>query len=201
MGACLVALLLGCGGGPAAPDDVTTPFDFSFTDPAGDTLPLPSGTTPGPAAVDLVAVTGESGGERLRIVLEFGAAIAPWSAAAANSLDGFVDLDLDEQAASGIRGAAEEAGRQPLIGVEYYVDLRDAAPHRVALVRTNTRTYTMVPVRFESDRATIEIPRDALGADDGQFLLSIVVGSRGRPITDIAPDTRNYAVHRPAPAP
>jgi hypothetical protein len=193
------AVLAACGGGVTAPSDDRAPFDFSFVDPAGDTLlPAPSdppGTIP---RVDLIGVDGSVESNRIRLVLTFGAPVAPWSRAAPNSVDGFVDFDLDESPSTGTPAAAREAMlADPAIGAEFYLDLRDARSGRMALVNTRTRVFRLVSARFDDATVTIDIPRDALDPDDGEFLLSIVVGNRAHPVTDVAPNDLHYAVHAP----
>lgn len=194
--AVLAALSLGCGGSPTGPVTPGTPFDFAFDDPAGDTLAPPAGAPPTlPPPIDLIAVRGSVTADQVTITLQLADAVSPWSAQVPSSLDGFVDLDLDENAATGIRGAA---GASAGIGAELYVDLRDPQPDRVALVDTIKRSFILVPVRFEGATVTVEIPRSALGDDDGQFTMSVVVGVNGQAITDVGPGQGAYPVHRPA---
>lgn len=194
----LMALATGCGGGPTGPGSTFTPFDFTFVDPAGDTLtPTPGLPDGGPAAVDLLAVSGRVEQKRIVLNLEFASPVAPWSAGAPNSLDGFVDLDLDQSSATGLPGAGTAVGSAPNLGAEFYLDLRNPRSGRVALVEPARHRFVLVPARFAGPAVTIEIPRGELGSDDGQFRLGLVVGAPGRPITDVAPNTGNYAVVRP----
>jgi hypothetical protein len=194
-----VALAACGGGGFTAPSDDRAPFDFSFTDPAGDTLPPAPAPPVLPKGVDLLGVSGAVTEDQIRLTLEFAEPVAPWSARRPNSLDGFIDLDLDEDEQTGVPGAAEQASRDAAVGVEYYVDLRDSRPGRVALVDPRARAVVYVSVRFDGTTVTIEIPRSELGDDDGELLLSIVVGVADRPITDFGPDDTHYVVHAPTP--
>lgn len=194
----LVALATGCGGGPTGPGSTFIPFDFAFADPAGDTLAVAPGLPEAvPAAVDLVAVWGRVEQNRILLTLEFAGPVAPWSAGAPNSLDGFVDLDLDQSSATGLPGAGTAVGSAPNLGAEFYLDLRDPRSGRAALVEPARRRFVLVPARFAGPAVTIEIPRGELGSHDGQFRLGLVVGVPGQPITDVAPNTGNYAVVRP----
>jgi len=196
LGAALAALAIGCGSGTALTDP-GTPFDFAFDDPAGDTLPPPAEPPADlPPPIDLVAVSGSVTPDQVTIVLEFVDPVSPWSAHAPNSLDGFVDLDTDESSLTGLASAGNTG-----IGADYYVDLRDAESGHVALVDFAGRSFVFVPATFQDKKVTIVIPRTALGDDDGQFLMSLVVGTRGQAITDVAPDHGSYAVHRPESTP
>jgi hypothetical protein len=191
--AALVALALGCGS-PAVLTEPGAPFDFQFTDPAGDTLAPPADAPADlPPPIDLVGVSGSVTPDRVTIVLEFVDPVSPWSARVPNSLDGFLDLDTDESASTGLASAGGTG-----LGADYYLDLRDLKPGQLALVNYAGRSFVYVPVTFAGNTVTIEIPRGDLGDDDGQFLMSLVVGVNGQPITDIAPDHGGFAVHRPS---
>jgi hypothetical protein len=194
----LAGLAAGCGGGPTAPDVDRAPFEFEFADPAGDTLATPPAAPPaGARAPDLVRVSGRVERGTIRFVLEFAEPVAPWSARAPNSLDGFLDIDLDENALTGIAGAGAGAGGDPDLGAEFYVDLRDPQGGRMALIEPARRRFVLIPARFEGSRVTIEIPRGELGPDDGQFHFALVVGLPGRPVTDVAPNTGHFAARHP----
>ena len=194
--AALAALALGCGS-PAALTDPGSPFDFAFDDPAGDTVAPPADAPADlPPPIDLVAITGSVTPDRVTIVLTFVDPVSPWSAHLPSSLDGFLDLDTDESASTGLTSAGGTG-----LGADYYLDLRDLKPGQLALVNYAARSFGYVPVTFAGNTVTIEILRSDLGDDDGQFLMSLVVGVEGQPITDVAPDQGGYAVHRPASAP
>jgi leucyl aminopeptidase len=197
--AVVAAATAACGGGSLIDPDVNqAPFDLAFDDPAGDTVPPVADPPAGlPKAIDLLGVAVAVGRDRITLSLEFAEPVAPWSAGRPNSLDGFVDLDVDEQTNTGVPAAAQAAGRNPQIGADYYVDLRDARPGHVALVNTRVRGFVLVSARFDGATVTIELPRGELDDGDGEFRLSLVVGAPDRPLTDVAPDDLHYVVHRP----
>jgi hypothetical protein len=186
--------LAACGSGPTAPVGDQTPFDFAFEDPRGDTLAvldLPPNAGP---AVDLISVSGTVGADLVTLILDFAEPVSLWTSAAANSLDGFVDFDLDQ--ASGT-GGQDAAGGQFGLGVEFYLDLRDNGGGRMGLVDVTKKTFTTVPATFDGTRVTIEIPRSAFGTDDGQMNIGVLIGDRDRPQTDFGPDTSHYILARP----
>jgi hypothetical protein len=193
LGVCCAA----CGSTPTAPINDRAPFDFSGDDPVGDTVavtPLPPGAGP---AVDLVAVSGHVGTDAITLNLDFAQPIAFWSAQAANSLDGFVDFDLDQNASTGVADAAQSAGGSFDLGVELYLDLRDNGLGQIALVDAVKKSFVTVPATISGTRLTITIARTLLGTDDGQFDLGVLIGDRDRPVTDFGPDTGHYTVAHP----
>ncbi|HEU4564886.1 MAG TPA: hypothetical protein VFS05_09575 [Gemmatimonadaceae bacterium] len=172
-------------------------FDFSFSDAAADTLPH-DGTAPG-GALDVVSVSGSVDDINLQLVLTFAAPVAFWSAAQPNSIDGFLDLDLDENATTGIPAAVNEYGGSASIGAEYYLSLRDVQPGRIALVSPTSEpvTYRLVSATVSGNTMHVIIPRTMLSDPDGAFRLAAVVGNPARPATDFAPSEGYYAVRRP----
>ena len=192
LAAALLALSVACG-------DSTAPrpfgsYDFSFDDPAADTLPNGDGTTA--LALDVTGVNGTVDATDVVLTLTFTAPIAPWSAAQPNSVDGFLDLDLDQNSATGIPGAAEEYGGSAPLGAEYYLSLREVSAGSIALVNPATSSYRAVAASVSGNTMRIVIPRRHLNDADGQFRLSLVVGTPGRPATDFAPNAGYYAAVR-----
>lgn len=170
------------------------PFGFSFTDPANDTLAHETASTR--VALDLLDVSGTVDGTSLVITLTFSSPIAPWSHQAAASVDGFIDLDLDENSETGIAGAAGEFGGSAPLGAEYYVSLRDIEPGFVALIEVATYTHRIAPATWSGSTMQVTLPRARLADADGQFRLSVVIGHPERPATDFAPSDGFYTVHR-----
>ena len=189
------AILAACGGNPAGP--VNEPaYDFSFADPAGDTTEF---TEPDvvPKGIDLVKVSGSVDPDEVRLTLEFAEPVSPWSAGTDTALDGFVDFDADENRSTGIRDAGEEAGGSFELGADFYLDLRDNGSGRMALVDAAKRTFSWVKAAFNGTTVEVTIPRSALviGTDaDNRFFLGVMVTTKGRPVTDVAPNESHYLV-------
>jgi hypothetical protein len=190
-----LALGLGaCGGSAATGPEDRAPFDFSFDDPRGDTAavsPLPAGAG---HAIDLIKVSGSVSADKVTLILEFAEPIVRWSAGAPNSLDGFVDFDVDHSSATGGGDAAEG---QFGLGADRYLDLRDNGMGRMGLVDPIAKKFVTVPFELDGTRLTIEIDRDAFGINDGTFNLGVLIGDRDRPRTDFGPDTGHYTVAPP----
>lgn len=157
---------------------------FSFTDPTGDLRPDVSS----PEAPDAVALTGEVEDDTLTIRLAFRSTISRFSEGQGNSLDGFVDLDLDENATTGIPAAVDEVGGASGMGADYYIDLRDATATAVVLTEAGTTTGTAVPATFGATSVTIRVPRALLDDEDGSFRISALVGNPDGP-TDFVPNS------------
>jgi hypothetical protein len=157
---------------------------FSFTDPTGDLRPEASA----PDAPDAVTLSGSVSADTVVIRLTFRAAITPFSEGRSNSLDGFVDLDLDENAATGIPGAVDEVGGATGLGADVYLDLRDLTSTSVNLYEAGSSTGTAVPATFATTSVTIRVPRALLRDDDGRFRLSALVANPDGP-TDFIPNT------------
>lgn len=170
------------GGGTAA--------RFSFTDPAGDRLVGDDDI----GSPDIVQVSGSYDAEGLVLVLTFDAAVVPWSENQLNSLDGFVDFDLDESTATGIPAAGDGYGANAGLGADYFLNLRDVGGTQMSLMRADGKQFSIVSARFEGRTVTVEVPRSALGNDEGGLRMSVVVGHPGSPATDLAPNEGHFTV-------
>lgn len=164
---------------------------FSFTDLTNDLL---SGTA-GPGAPDLTRVSGSVRTDSIVVTLTFASEVSPWSGGQQNGLDGFVDLDLDENTNSGIPSAIDEYGGNASMGVDFYVSLRDGNNgSRVQIVDAETGEATPIPASFSSRSVRFAIPRALVGDTDGTFRLAAVVGHRNAEATDFAPNAGFYLV-------
>ena len=193
----LVVLLAACGSGDTGPTGNDTPFDFSFDDAAGDTVAVVDLPATAGRATDLVSVSGSVDGDKVTLALRFAEPVVPWSQQAPNSLDGFVDFDLDQSTGSGVPGAGESAGGDPLLGVEFYLDLRDNGEGRIGLVDAVKRSFITLPVTFNGAELRLEIPRSAFGGKGGTFNFAVTVGDRDRLASDLGPDTGHYTATPP----
>ncbi|HEU4629347.1 MAG TPA: hypothetical protein VFS08_06355 [Gemmatimonadaceae bacterium] len=157
---------------------------FSFTDPMGDLRPEASAAD----APDALALSGSVDGDTITIRLVFRAAVARFSEGRSNSLDGFVDLDVDENATTGIPAAVDEVGGATGMGADFYVDLRDATASTVTVLEAGETTGTSVPATFGTTTVTIRVPRTLVEEDDGRFRLSALVGNPDGP-SDFVPNS------------
>jgi hypothetical protein len=186
-----LALVAACDD-PAGPTE--QPLTLLFPDPVGDTVP--TGGPPAVRATDAVNTRVTVAADTVVIEMEFASPITPWSQELANGLDGFLDLDLDENAATGIPGAADAYGGSAAVGAEYYLDFRDDGAGTIDLVEPVTNTRRPVQIGYSQRAARVSIPRSLLADPDGQFRLAYIVETLDRPVSDFVPNTGNYRVAR-----
>ena len=190
--AAALAAMIGCKAEP-----ITLPpsaqFAFSFDDPPADTLGQAATTTK--RAIDARQFGGTVDPSDIVVVLSFMQPITPYSAKTAASVEGYVDLDMDENPKTGIPAYADEQqiGTTGL-GADYYVDLNDDGAGHVAFVNVATQQATPVQVTYSASSLTVRIPRELVGRDDGNFRAAAVVGTSERP-TDLLPNTGYYGIH------
>jgi hypothetical protein len=154
-------------------------------DPVGDTLA--TGSTTAPAAIDLRNVAVRYATSSVIFSFKFTFPIVSAARAAANSLYGFFELDVDENTATGNPPAINLFGGAASQGVEYHVDFFTATDTSVAVVNT-AGTTTRVPAVFNGDSVVVTIPLQVLGNDDGNMSLTAVFGTSDRP-TDVFPNS------------
>lgn len=199
LGLVLASLTLACdnneyfptqsaGGGPVGGGGA--PANFSFTDPAGDRLAGDDGI----GSPDIVQVSGSYDADKLVLVLMFDAAVVPWSENQLNSLDGFVDFDVDENSATGIPAAGDDYGGSAGIGADFFLNLRDVGGSQMTVMQADGKQFSVVSARFDGKTVTVEVPRSAFGDDEDGLRMSVVVGHPGSPATDIAPNDGHWTV-------
>ena len=191
----LATLLIACSSEPLAPTGETaTEFQYSFADAVGDTLPPSSAGFQN--ALDVRALRVGMTQDSIFVRIEFTSAISAWSSHSANSIDGFIDFDFDDDPSTGGPAAIEEfAAISAEMGVESYISLRDDGEGRVLrrdAVATNWRTN---PVEFGATSFTVRFARADVGETDGVFRVSAMIGGTGRWITDLAPSAGHYRVN------
>jgi hypothetical protein len=169
------------------------PADFSFSDPAGDTLTVASNEMP--RALDVLGLDGAVGTDTLTLTITFALPVTPWSEGGVGALDGFIDLDMDENSETGVVSAVDLAGGNSGIGADLYISLRDFITNRATLVNVSDESFVAIPIAFDGTTVTIRIPRDKLGEEeDGSFFMNAVVGTTDREVTDMLPNTGFYTV-------
>jgi PEP-CTERM motif len=175
-------------------------------DPTGDTFA---------AGPDITTITTTISSGNLVFVIDFLAPIsAPSAGVFPNSVVGYIDLDTDQNAATGGSGPffgpvlggnswinvfippnpglPSIPGPLVPLGDDYYVDLwSEGGPGHmgtVDVVRTSDNTVTgTAPVTYVGSQLTVTIPLSFLGGDDGIANFGILVGNFAAP-TDRAPN-------------
>lgn len=186
-------LLAACSDTPSEPPRLSTGFQYSFSDPVGDTLPPPPNVFN--RALDVEGLDVGLTAESIFVRIEFTAQISRWSAMALNSIDGFLDFDFDDNPSTGLPAATEEIGGvDAAMGVESYVSLRDDGSGHLLRRVGDTEEWQAVPVQFSERSFTVRFARADVGETDGAFRVSAMIGGTNRVITDLVPGSGHYRV-------
>jgi hypothetical protein len=159
-----------------------------LVDPAGDTLSGPAGPT---KAIDLLSVRGEYVRDSLFLSLNFA------DAAAGSSIAGWIEIDIDDNIATGIASATKAYDSSVALGVDYTILIAPSDRSSVTIVNTATQKTTPLAITFSDNSMTIHAPMTALGNDDGNFSFAGLVGTADR-ATDVFPNTGHITVRRAA---
>jgi len=111
---------------------------FNYVDPASDTAG--SASTRLFRAIDLRSLRGDFKRDSLILTLTFASPVAPASAAAANSLSGAIEFDIDDNAATGDEPFSNSNGAFADLGVEFLVSLFGGTPNSVDLISASGAT-------------------------------------------------------------
>lgn len=167
---------------------------FSYSDLRGDLL---SGSASA-GAPDILTVSGRFDSQQLAIDVTFAAPIVPWTLDAENSLDGFLDLDIDGDASTGVASAVDDFGGDTGLGVEYYLALRSADGTSVALVNPASKATVLVPATILESTLSIRIDRSVLRGTTGREVrFALVAGNPTSPATDFAPNRGYWSIPVP----
>lgn len=165
------------------------------TDPLGDTFGA------GSVQIDITSVTTNLLPGEIDFHVAFGGPIAPPSAFAPNSVVGYLDLDTDQNPATGVNAWAGQPTVIP--GVEYIVDLFSEAtsPGNADVLDTSTGFPTgSAGITFGADYFDLTIPTSLIGNSNGLLNWGLIVGTYREP-TDTATGTINPPVVGAVPEP
>jgi len=121
---------------------------FTLDDPTADLLA---------AGPDLTRISSNNDGVNVILTLDFAGAVSRASAGQANSVIGFIDLDVDNNPATGLPGDNPDLrivqggdtappGFAHLLGVDYFVDLNDVlmAGSSDVVITTTVNAFTPI---------------------------------------------------------
>jgi len=191
----LGALVSACGDSdPSGPK--ADALVFTHADPVGDTtiIPVSQGM---PRAIDLLSLRGDLKRDSLILTLTFAEPVLHASANAANSLAGFIEIDIDDNRATGNTPASNFFGGSANLGINYVVAISGDNPSRVDLLSARDSSSSPVLSTFLGNVVTIRVPMAKLGRDDGNFSVVGVIGTLDRP-TDVFPNTGAITARRPS---
>jgi hypothetical protein len=169
-----------------------------FVDPQGDTFGAPD------VAHDIEFVDSQLSATSLTFTVGLFGNIAPPSAFAADSVVGFIDIDVDQDPLSG-----EQSNKSRLspngdsnLGIEFYLDLFSERfnPGMVEVVdAASMQVIGLAPASFAATSLEVEVPLQWLGGD-GIVNYGVIVGD----FVDVSDEARNvgqpvaYSVPEPA---
>jgi plastocyanin len=171
----------------------------TLADPIGDTF----GTN---AKWDLTALTLARDAGDITAILDFAQGVAQPVSLDPSSLLALVDLDLDQNPATGGPAVVDEFrqdGKSTGLGVDARISFAtmDEAG-RVAVLDGDGREIGRVTPTYDGRRVTVRVPRSILADDDGYVSAAAIVGIVGAP-SDIVPAVGNLTLlpssHDPIP--
>ena len=190
----LAVAMVACDSEPTGPIGLPGDFQFSFSDPVGDTLPPPANVFQ--RALDVRALAVGLTGDSILVRVDFTGPISRWSQMALNSIDGFIDFDFDDDASTGYPAATEEFGSvDAQMGVESYISLRDDGNGHLLRRDGQAAEWANVNVSFGERSITIRFARADVGETDGVFRVSAMIGGTNRWITDLVPSNGHHRIN------
>jgi hypothetical protein len=183
---------------PSMPDSARDPSTVSVTDPIGDTFGLAGGLQ-----WDLTELTVTRETDGITVRLDFANDVSLPLVADPNALVGLVELDLDQNRATGKLGYVDQLrkdGGSTGLGVDAALNISQIAPDSTVLVYDMGGNPTgKAKVTIGSRRLTIHVPSALIGNDDGYVDAAVIVGNQGRSPTDLAPQSGHLSLMPPAP--
>lgn len=181
-------------------------FCFAHTGEArADAITDPTGDTFGTELIqhDITSLGAEFTSSSITFTVTFAGAVSPASAALPWSVVGFIDIDTDQEAATGAESAINLLGPGPaiLLGDEFVIDLfsEETQPGQVDIVNSNLDIVGTAPIIFSSNAFSVTLPLRLL-ADDGWLNYGVIVGTFLE-ATDRAPNGVLPAASTPVPEP
>jgi hypothetical protein len=182
---------------PSMPDVLGDPSTVSVADPIGDTFGLP-----GYVQWDVSAFTITRETDGITVRLDFANDLALPTPGDPNALVGLVELDLDQNKATGKLGYVDQLrtdGDSTGLGVDAALNLSNIAADSTLMVYNSGGSPTgKAKVTVGGRRLTIRVPSTLLGDDDGYLDAAVIVGNSGRSPTDLAPQAGHLALQPPA---
>ena len=188
-------LLVACGNDGTGPAPGPT---ATVTDAVADTFGTP---TPGYVQADLTALTVTHAADAVTITLTYARPV-PRSTAMDRVLT-YVDLDTDQNPATGFTGATDQSrpgSGSTGLGVDYLLAFDSLVSVRVMDGSVVGTEIGKISPTVSGNRVTIRVPLALIGSDDGYLDVAAVVGRMGMGPTDIIPDDGHLSLDLPGSA-
>ena len=177
--------------------EVTPPTSASATDPVGDVF----GSGDSRWDVTALTIARDTGG--LTVVLQFSRPLLSSVGLDSAAMYGVVDLDLDQNGATGRQSAVDEFrldGGSTGIRDERLLDLtRLEDDGGVPVLDSLMNVLGWAPSAIDGNRITVRVRREFLNGDDGNLNAAAIVGNRANP-TDFIPQTGHLTLGSAASA-
>ena len=180
-------------GKPTAADALLTPVPLAFepldtviVDPAGDAIGSPP-------LVDVIRVDAALGDQVVTLRVFF------TDATLVSQASGFIHLDVDQDRSTGVPPTNWFGRPEQDIGLDFFVFLEpgDNLPS-VSVFDAHGTYITEVPAEYIGQSIEVVVPLSALGDDDGNMDITLVVGNiSGVEAADWAPDEGHGAIGSP----
>ena len=169
---------------PATPVTVLDPADDSFF-----------GFGFGPDKHEITSVVVDGDATTLCLTVNFAGEVDPADAATGSELVGYVEFDTDEDINTGFLPGAVDVFCPDfaVIGVDVVLDMFSVFQGTAILLNPFTGEFTEVPVTFDTNSFTAELPISALGGDSS-LNFAAVLGTFAEP-TDCIPN--GGSIHSP----
>lgn len=177
----------------------TTAHADPVVDPTGDTFGTES------VQLDITSINATFSGSDVTFLVFFAGSISAPSAGAPNSVVGFIDIDADQNTATGDVPFINVFGPGPpvALGQDFFVELGSEFLHPGSVDIFRTLPDTVVgtaPIVFTSTSFSVTVPLALLGNDDGLMNYGAIIGTFLEP-TDRAPNGTLPATSQPVPEP
>jgi hypothetical protein len=158
--------------------------DSLVIDPTGDTFGN------GPIQLDVTSVNTTVTSTSLTFVVTFSGPVFAPSVGNPRSVGGFIDLDTDQNPATGVESATGVFGPPPApnIGVDFGIDLFSEDFHSGLVDVINTNIGMIIgtaPITFSTSSFTLTVPLSLLGGDDGLVNYALVIGTFDEPTDEV----------------
>lgn len=161
-----------------------------IVDPQGDAI---AGFGDGGPLFDLDTLTLTTDGTTLDVVLTFFTPIAPASDLVENSLSGYIELDTDQNSATGntpVQNFFAPLFSTSPLGIDYTISLLSEIfdPGFLEVTDANGDVVAVVPVTFTTYGLSFSISLADLGGDDGIVSATAIVATFNQPTDALAPE-------------
>jgi hypothetical protein len=166
----------------------------AVSDPAGDTFE--TSASDGLVPPDLVSFSAMVSGGSVTIQLDFAQPVAPATSQSPNVVVGFIDIDIDQNPATGNQATADSYrtdGGSTGTGVDYSILLFPDIEGRFAVLDVQSVDVGSASAQFTGNSIIVTVPLSVLGGDDGAMDLSTTVGTIPEP-TDYAPNVGSLRI-------